>query len=82
MVPAIGSIVWYGLIPVGRPTGDVSDQALWAFCINPVSMTFLSFLLISLFFTALDADAPRRPFLSYVHILAINFVFQVRSLHR
>ena len=80
LVPAMGSIIWYGVIPVGSTRGDVGDKALWCFCINPVSMTFLSFLLMSLFFTALDENSPHRPFFCYAHILLANFIAQVCTL--
>lgn len=77
LVPAIGSIIWYGVIPVDDPTQGIRDKALWVFCINPVSMAFLSFLFLSLFFTALDEAKPYRPFFSYAHILAAVYGVQV-----
>lgn len=79
LVPAIGSIVWYGVIPVNAPDGDIRDKALWVFLINPVSFSFLSYLLLSLFFTSLDERSPHRPFFSYAHILAITYVALVRT---
>ena len=78
LVPAIGSIIWYGVIPLDSPREGIKDKALWVFCINPVSMAFLSFLFLSLFFTALDEKKPYRPFLTYAHILAAVFGTQVR----
>lgn len=57
------------------------DKAMWVFLINPVSFSFLSYLLMSLFFTALDEHHPHRPFFSYAHILVATYIALVRSSH-
>jgi hypothetical protein len=82
MLPAIGSIAWYGLVPVGSPVGSISDKALWVFLINPVSMVFLAFLLMSLFFSAIDERRPHRPFKRFTHVLVLNYIAQARSVAR
>jgi len=77
MVPVVGSIFWYGCVPVGRPQGDLTDKAAWVFVINPITMTFLCYLLLNLFFLALDHESPWRPFGSYAPILIVNYCAQV-----
>jgi hypothetical protein len=80
LVPAVGAIIWFGLIPVGDPREKQDgNSALWTFAVHPLMMTFLSYLLVSLFHTALDSNRPSRPILTYFHILVINYIFQVRS---
>jgi hypothetical protein len=80
LIPAVGSLVWWGLIPVGPPTGDKADKALWVFALHPLSSAFLSFLLVSLFLTSIDEENPWRPLNSYIHISATVFVAQVPLL--
>jgi heme A synthase len=80
LVPAVGAIIWFGLIPVKDPRGKQDgNSVLWTFVVHPLMMTFLSYLLVSLFHTALDSNRPSRPILTYFHILVINYIFQVRS---
>jgi hypothetical protein len=79
LVPAVGAIVWFGLIPVDSPTDKHAEKSLkWTFLIHPFTMTFLAYLLVALFNTALDSSWPNRPFLTYFHILVVNYVVQVR----
>ena len=79
LIPAVGSIVWYGLLPVTNPLDpDRGDKALFVFLVHPASMTFLSYLLCSLFHISIDSDRPNRPIIHYFHILATNYVVQAR----
>lgn len=83
LVPAVGSIVWYGCIPVSGPFDpDKSDRARFVFLIHPFSMTFLAYLLVALFHTSVDPERPRQPVVHYLHILAVNWVVQVRRRAR
>lgn len=79
LLPVAGTILWWGLIPVGSPTGDFSDKWVWVFILHPVSCAFASYLLISLFLTALDETRPWRPLKCYMPIMAAVYLSQACS---
>jgi hypothetical protein len=64
---------------VGSPDGDFGDVAVWVFLVHPASMSFLAFLLISLFLTAIDENQPWRPLHNYIHIPVLVYISQVRT---
>lgn len=73
----------YGLVPVGNPTTETDrfkHVAVWVFLVHPATMSFLSFLLVSLFLTAINENHPWRPMANYFHIPALVFVSQVCCL--
>lgn len=79
LLPVAGTILWWGLIPVGSPTGGFSDKWVWVFILHPVSCAFASYLLISLFLTALDESRPWRPVKCYLPIMGTVYVSQACS---
>ena len=76
LLPVAGTILWWGLIPVGSPTGGFSDKWVWVFILNPISCAFASYLLISLFLTALDEKRPWRPLKCYLPIMTAVYFAQ------
>ena len=77
LLPVAGTVLWWGLIPVGAATGGFSEKWVWVFILNPASCAFASYLLISLFLTALDEDRPWRPLKCYLPIMAVVYLVQV-----
>lgn len=77
LLPVAGTVLWWGLIPVGAATGGFSEKWVWVFILNPASCAFASYLLISLFLTALDEDRPWRPLKCYLPIMTVVYIVQV-----
>lgn len=77
LFPSILAILWFGIIPLGNPLGSRRDRVVFVFLVNPVTQALLSYLLLTLFFSALNASKPYQPLRSYAHILAITYFAQV-----
>jgi hypothetical protein len=76
-IPGVGAAIWFGLVPVGPPTGTVAEKAVFVFVMHPATAAFLSYLLCSVFLTALDSKRPWRPFRVVAPTVGAVFVSQV-----